>query len=327
MGRARFPELEYCIGNCTAVKTQAILTVTRKDLYNHPPAGFLSRIRLLVTEDKHYDLQVLMRSKEAGIFELPDKFLDLCSIMDPSGGYKFCPGFGINEYDSDYYSIIRYDLKNVRRILDPIARIDSIKCVFWHKLAKNASIFEKSMNSVLCSSCKRLRSDLRQRVKSCSEVTSFDKENRLQPSSTFPTKYLSPASKNKRIKLTQLERKNDKKLLKKYEFTDVVLEDEQHEEMSRIVEKISSQNFIDDLFSSMTGESKKMLRDLWENDKRNIKGEYEKDQKKNGKLSDEGIYMSLAPIMYDIVYTYLYQILCLFIIVQILVIGEIDGVW
>ena len=37
-----------------------------------------------------------MRSKEAGIFELPDQFLDLCSIMYPSGGYKFCPGFGIN---------------------------------------------------------------------------------------------------------------------------------------------------------------------------------------------------------------------------------------
>ena len=38
---------------------------------------------------------------------------------------------GGEEYESRYYSTIRYHLKNVRRVADPISRIDS---TFWHKL-------------------------------------------------------------------------------------------------------------------------------------------------------------------------------------------------
>lgn len=283
LGRVHFQELVFVVGSFTVGgETKAILTISRKDLHYHPPAGFISRVRLLLTEDKGYDLQILMRSKETGFVDSTDKFLELCSIIDPAGGYKFCPGIDINEYESEYFSIIRYDLKSVRRISDPIARIDSSKCAFWHKLAKNASIFEKPMDSVLCFFCKRLKGELGRHITSASKVTLLDKENRLRPSSNFPVKYLSPASQNKRKRRTQLERKNDKKQLKKYEFTDVVLDDDQHREMTQIMEKISKGSFIDDLFvEGNTHGAGELMKDLWENDKRYIKQEFEKDQKDN----------------------------------------------
>ena len=42
-------------------------------------------------------------------------------------------------------SVILYDLKSVRKTLDPIAHIDSAKCVLWHKLAHNLSLKEALM--------------------------------------------------------------------------------------------------------------------------------------------------------------------------------------
>ena len=121
-----------------------------------------------------------------------------------------------------YLSVIRYDIKSVRKISDVIIRVDSKNCSLWHKLACNVSIFEKDMPAVLCKPCKRLRSDLEQRLKT-STVTPEEKENRVQPSSHYPVKYLSPVSVKKKKQNTQLERSRDKKKLKKYEYTDLTL--------------------------------------------------------------------------------------------------------
>ena len=150
---------------------------------------------------KKYDFRVLLRSK----------FDELCSMIDPAGEYKFCPGFDEGLYESWYLSIIPYDLKSVKRTSDSIARIYSVKCTFWHKLARNSSIFERDMDAVLCPACKRLRSDLEQRLKTSSTVTMQDKENHVQPTSHFPNKYLSLDSQKERMRQTRLEQRRDKK--------------------------------------------------------------------------------------------------------------------
>ena len=190
-----FPDLSFVLGTCSAGNT---LCISRRDLHQHPPAGLISRARIVITEDKKYDFQVLLRSKDSGYIDSVEKFTELCSIIDPTGGYKFCPGIDTGLYETRYLSVIRYDLKSVRKTSDPIARIDSEKCTFWHKLACNSNLIERGMDAVLCQACKRLRSDLEQCLKTSSKVTVQDKENRVQPSSHFPIKYLLPDSQKQK---------------------------------------------------------------------------------------------------------------------------------
>ena len=40
-------------------------------------------------------------------------------------------------------------------LTEPVTRVESHQCVMWQKLAKNASIFEKDLNEVLCQPCKK----------------------------------------------------------------------------------------------------------------------------------------------------------------------------
>ena len=70
--------------------------------------------------------------------------------------YKFCPGIDPEVYQSTYFSKIRYHIKSVRCLDIPIKLVDSLNCSLWHKLARNASILEKDMDSVPCGGCKRL---------------------------------------------------------------------------------------------------------------------------------------------------------------------------
>lgn len=222
-----------------------------------------------------------------GYIDSVEKFIELCSMIDPTGDYKFCPGIDTELYETRYLSVIQYDLKSVRKTSDSIARIDLAKCMFWHKLARNSSLIERSMDAVLCQACKRLRSDLEQRLKTSSKVTIQDKENRVQPSSHFPVKYLSPDSQKKKKRQTQLERKRDKKMLKKYECVEVSLNDEQHDDMCAIIDKISQSEFcLNDLF--VEGDKHgvgQVMKDLWEMDKRKIKEEFMRDQKKNSEYA------------------------------------------
>lgn len=150
-GKNRFPELLYSLSSA-----EKFLVCTRKDLHNHPPIGMISRVWIIVAEDGGYDFQVLFFSKEKGNISNIEDFVKLCGKIYINSSFKLCPGINNDVYETKYFSIIRYDLKSVRRQTHPISRIDSHKCLLWHQLSRNASIFEKDMSAVLCSSCKRL---------------------------------------------------------------------------------------------------------------------------------------------------------------------------
>lgn len=245
----------------------------------------IHRVRIAISEDGSYDFQVIFCSKEKGVVSNVEDFSKLCEQIASKSLYKFCPGINPNEYDTRYFSIIRYDLKSVRRRTHPINRIDSVKCLLWHKLAKNASIFEKGMSDVLCSSCKRLRSDLEYACKKAATVTQSEKENRLKPSSHFPEKYLSPQSLKKKKQNTSQERIKDKRLLKKCSNMDVTLDDNQHEQMCEVIEQINKVGT--DKLDALFAEGDKhgvghAIKTLWENDVKNLKTEFDTDQKRNG---------------------------------------------
>ena len=142
-------------------------------------------VRVTVYVKTQNEFQVVMRLKESGVICKSKQLFGLCAVLNPGSVYKFCPGIDPNIYETRYLSIIRYDIKVVRKISDPIVGVQSRNCSLWHKLARNASIFEKDISAVLCPPSKRLRSDLEQRLKTSSVIP-------------VPLQYLSPDSTKKK---------------------------------------------------------------------------------------------------------------------------------
>lgn len=242
----------------------------------------INRVRLVFSEDGSYDFQVVYCSKEKGIIKSIGDFFELCEKIAMDTSFKFCPGINADLYMSKYFSVIRYDPKSVRRTTHPISRIDSHKCLLWHQLSKNVSIFEKDMSEVLCSSCKRLRSDLEQSLKKKSCLAQNEK---VKSCSHFPEKYLSPKSLKKKRQNINYERTNDKRLLKKYGDVDVTLNEDQHYQMCDIIEQINNtgSKSLDDIF--VEGDKhgvRPALQAIWKNDQQNIKKEFHNDQRQNG---------------------------------------------
>ena len=251
----------------------------------HPPAGPVSRTRIVVYEDGAFIFQVLLYSKEVGRVETVEHFLDVCDMMaNLRGEYKFCPGLDPSEYETSYFSKIRYDVKNVRRMNHPFERIDSCNCLLFHKLAKNASIMEKGLECVRCSACKRLVSDLNERLKTA--VASPEKVKRQKPSSNCPLKYMSPSSQKRRKENTQRQRGRDRIQLRKYSHTELTLDDEQHDELSLLMDAIGErggedvEDIMKDAGSHGVGDS---VREIWQMDKQRMREEFDGDQKKNCK--------------------------------------------
>ena len=55
--------------------------VSSKSCHWHPPAGVMSRTRLVVQEDGYYYFQVLLLPKDDGKIDTTDHFLSVCEMM------------------------------------------------------------------------------------------------------------------------------------------------------------------------------------------------------------------------------------------------------
>jgi hypothetical protein len=92
-----------------------------------------SVVQLKICSDRSYSLQICNVVKEQGTFydEVPHKNLPLNEALDylTNEDYTLCPG--IPDYDS-FKNEIRFDSKHVRK-WGTIQRVDSDKCLLWHK--------------------------------------------------------------------------------------------------------------------------------------------------------------------------------------------------
>ena len=94
------------------------------------------------------------------------------------------------------------------------------------------------------------------------------------------------------------ERARDKKLIRKYERTEVTLDDDQSDEMAKIVDVISnkSSDVLSKIFEEAENEGKSDIKEVWMNDKRSDKAEFERDQYKNCKF----VPFYLLKVNYDL---------------------------
>ena len=157
--------------------------------------------------------------------------------------------------------------------------MDSCHCLLLHKLSKNLSIIYKELDAVPCSGCKRLLNDLNQCLKSAPSPAK--KAERQKSTSHFPLKYLSPTSQKKRRENSLRDQNKTLKHLQKYSHTELTLDDEQHNEISKLVtainEKVSTEleALLVDIDTDEIGSS---IREIWEVDTKRAKEDFKKDQ-------------------------------------------------
>jgi len=258
-----------------------ILEVVQKTTFYVPLAGHISVARILLYQSEksyRYETQVLFTTINSGTICTAKEFLDACSIISEKNEYKFCPGFNVEHYYEYFFAVIRYHLESCRVWKHPFDRVDSKNCLLWHKLPLQAPLKGRGESVVLCRGCKRLNTDLEHQRKR-SDVSPAKRAKRLLPSSSFKLKYLSPNSVNKRKQATQRERSRDKAAIVKAN-NEIILEDDQSDEIGQIMQTIENEatTELEEVLQEMPSG-----RSICNEDKKNPKAEFFKDQKLNCK--------------------------------------------
>lgn len=287
-GELHFKDLCFITRNhCPqSTSTVPVLEIIQKATFDVPPAGHISVARILLYQiesmEYRYETQILFTTFNSGTIHTAKEFLDICSIISEKAEYKFCPGLNVDHYYEYFFAIIRYHVESCRVWEYPFKRIDSRNCLLWHKLPRNAPLEDHDKSTVLCRACKRLCSDLEHQRRR-SNVSPTKRAKRQLPSSHFKLKYLSPKSVTKRKQATQQERTRDKAKIGKGD-RDIVLEDDQSDEVSQIIQTIENKaaGELEEVFQETSlGPT---ARCVWNEDKKNPKAEFFRDQRLNCKL-------------------------------------------
>ena len=175
--------------------------------------------------------------------------------------------------------------------------MDSVNCMLWFKPALNLSATEKAANEVRCSPCKRLVHDLNwQRKKT--EAESPNKKFKYQdPSSRARLQYMSPLSWQKRKMYAQYQRTSSLRKLKKYEDSEVDLDDKQSSEMVSVL-KVTQLDELEKLFKE--GEEYgvgSLMRSIRYTDKDRQKNDFCQDQERNSEY-----LLCLKMVMHECLY-------------------------
>ena len=204
----------------------------------------LKPARIVFDGKGDYSFEVLLKSIQTGSWkasEAPHR--EVSGILDTllaSSGYVLCPG--IRDYDSQYGESIQFKSKNLRIWKESIERHDSTECLLWHK-PSNTRIASNSLLYNVCTSCKRLVQRLNT-IKTRAEASSpGHREKWTEPSSNRPLKYLSPASRSKRLLKSSKDRKKLRKTVRKHQDdpVDIELSGVQGDEWTRLVQAIEGE--------------------------------------------------------------------------------------
>lgn len=298
-------ELNICEYHCDKTGEQ-LLVVTTKAVYYHEPAKYLCHLKLVVTSNYSYYIQVhyiyvnkadrsvklvqvLFKVMEEGKVENIDNIKGLCKkLIDPN--MTVCSGISVEEYES-YKDVIRYDLKNVHVTTDPFTRIASQKCLVWFPIPRSTTKQKKMASEVACTECAKLKHDLRRAANRISSAKPETKVQHQQAESSYPLKYLSPASLKTRKANIKSKQMRERRMLKKYIPDEVILDDQQHQEMCQIQSFIeeSTGDELESLF--VEGEQQvpgvgSTVHKVWEDDKRSAQqkaslSSFQEDQERN----------------------------------------------
>ena len=88
-----------------------LLEVTHQSVHYHPPAGYVHRLRMVITPTctaYSYEVQVLFETINTGTISNEEDFTELCAFQMNPVYFKFCSGIDYNDYHQQYYAYIRF---------------------------------------------------------------------------------------------------------------------------------------------------------------------------------------------------------------------------
>ena len=129
-----------------------------------------------------------------------DRFHDLVKSLLPDSGYFACEGI-----PPDVSATMSFNTKSARIWGCPFGRVDHIDCPMW--LMAIPATGSSSLGIQRCEKCTNLMYYIVREAKKRREVTPEQKTARVQVSSHYPMKYLSPASLQLRREHISRERK------------------------------------------------------------------------------------------------------------------------
>ena len=260
-----------------------MLSISQRNLVHHPPFGLTSRVQVTI-QHRNYVVHVLMRQWKTGELKTSEDLRALCDSFSNNSQYKFCPGIDSNYYETEYYAVIRFHIKSIRRWEFPFIRTDSINCSLWFLLAANASKEEKDAKEVMCGGCKRLLTDLNYQKKRTSAESPARKIKRQSASSRAKLVNMSPYSQQKRKQNVQNARTNSFKKLTKYEESEIILDGEQHDEMCSIVENTEAEVLAKIFEEGDEHGVGDIMKEIWVTDKKREQQQFKGDQANNSKV-------------------------------------------
>ena len=175
--------------------------------------------------------QVLSKIVEEGSVGNIDDIKGLCEKLIDSK-MQVCPGIPPEEYEG-YKKVIGYDQKRVQITNDPFTRIASVKCLLWFPIPRSMGK-QKMTSEIVCTECASLRCTLRKSKKRLSSVPLAVTVKRQQAESTYPLKYLSPASRKIRNMNIKCRHIKERRMIKRHIPNEVVPDDQQHREKCQI---------------------------------------------------------------------------------------------
>ena len=231
-------------------------------------------------ENVSFKWQVFFHTLDEGKY-CSDKINHYLEQLLPSSGYCVCPG--IIDYP---HETIRYNTKNLREWGIPFNRVDSKKCDLWH-IPNNVHHPTGDNLRNTCQQCRFLHRDIQQLLKAANAVSEEQKLARSSVSSRYPLKYLSPATKAKRVSKVCRERVTLSAKLAKVEHFDFDVSEKQHSELLELVRSVHKKGSKD--IEELCDEGEHVLgvdsplREVWQQDVIE-RLEFEKDQTRNGLL-------------------------------------------
>ncbi len=250
--------------------------------------GPMSFARVLIGPDGSSKFQVYGSEPETQgpLFEDIDIHYQLDLVVDRlKPGWTLCGGISKDEYDNESQNI-RYTPQCIERT-HPFQSFHSKKCEKWFFCA-NSRQKRNAYEIPVCSNCSQFLRHIRQLNKK-NDISEAEKQARLEPSSTYNWKFLSPTSKTTRLKNSSRKRTYDAakiaRLQKRVGQYQVTLEKEQNTDMMDIV-KIINEKYQDEVNSLVeeaeekSPESGKIIQEIWDQDTRDREDFYQ-DQYKN----------------------------------------------
>jgi len=272
-----FPDLAMATGG-----ERPLLQISQQQLYNHPPFGMVSRVQITV-QYNYYTAYVLMRKWESGTLTSIEDLTMVCLKFSSKSEHKFCPGINPEDYETEYFAAIRFHIASVRRMEFPFARVDSVNCLLWFRLARNAKAIEKASIEVRCGPCKRLITDLEWQKRNTTSESPSRKRKRQNASSRARLSFMSPASQLKRRQNAQSARNTLTRKLANYEENEITLNEEQHNEMCAIVERTENDDLEKLLKEGNEHGVGNLMKEIWFTDKKRQAQQFANDQAANGK--------------------------------------------